>query len=100
MERRLLTNIGASSVSACLILKSLSWLSDKLNIQSKLKNLNIPILVMHGRNDNIVPFEMGKEIFNNSKEPKFKYFNDIDDHMMDYNVDLIKSINKFIESLN
>lgn len=75
-------------------------LKDKFDSESKLKSLNTPILVMHGRNDNIVPFEMGKEIFNNSKEPKFKYFNDIDDHMMDYNVDLIKSINKFIESLN
>ena len=75
-------------------------LKDKFDTESKLKSLNTPILVMHGRKDNIVPFEMGKEIFNNSKEPKFKYFNDIDDHMMDYNVDLIKSINKFIESLN
>ena len=39
----------------------------------------------------------GPEMANN---PKFKYFNDYDDHMMEYNSDLTNSINTFINNLN
>ena len=55
---------------------------------------------MHGEQDTIVPFEMGKRIYEISLQPKYKYFNEIDDHMMDYNSQLIQSINQFIKSLN
>ena len=55
---------------------------------------------MHGKKDTIVPFEMGEEMFNKSNNPKFKYFNEVDDHMMDYNSDLISSLKNFVEGLN
>ena len=55
---------------------------------------------MHGKKDKIVPFKMGQEMFNKSNNPKYYYFNDLDDHMMDYNNQLITNINKFIKSLN
>ena len=55
---------------------------------------------MHGKKDKIVPFHMGKEIFENLLEPKFSYFIDYDDHMMDYNEDLIKAIKNFLERLS
>ena len=75
-------------------------LKDKYDSENKLHMIDIPILIMHGYKDTIVPFEMGKEMFTKSNDPKFKYFNEMDDHMMDYNSDLISSIENFIEGLN
>ena len=66
----------------------------------KLKNINIPILVMHGKKDKIVPFYMGKKIFELANEPKYSYFPKYDDHMMEFNKDLRSSIKAFIDSLN
>jgi hypothetical protein len=43
---------------------------------------------------------MGKAIYDNLSEPKFSYFNDQDDHNMEYNEDLIKTIKNFVESLS
>tara|TARA_X000000368_G_scaffold29712_1_gene22245 strand:+ start:2021 stop:2809 length:789 start_codon:yes stop_codon:yes gene_type:complete len=75
-------------------------LNDKYETIKKIKNLRSPILIMHGKKDKIVPFSMGKKIYNLSNNPKFKYFNDYDDHMMEYNSDLTNSINTFINNLN
>ena len=75
-------------------------LKDKYESENKLKKINAPILIMHGKKDTIVPFEMGEGMFNKSNNPKFKYFNEVDDHMMDYNKELISSIKDFIQSLN
>ena len=71
-----------------------------MKVKKKLKNLKSSILVMHGKKDKIVPFYMGKEIYENLPEPKFSYFNDYDDHMMEYNEDLIKAIKNFLERLS
>ena len=43
---------------------------------------------------------MGKTIFENANKPKYSYFNDYDDHMMEYNQDLINSIENFVEQLS
>ena len=69
-------------------------------VEQKIKNLKSPLLVMHGKNDKIVPFYMGENIFNMANNPKFKYFTDIDDHMMDFDEKLINEIDLFINSLN
>ena len=74
-------------------------LKDKYETLKKLKNINIPILVMHGKKDKIIPFHMGKKIYDSANEPKFFYFSKEDDHMMDYNDDLLKSLSNFIESI-
>jgi len=55
---------------------------------------------MHGKEDKIVPFYMGKKIYDLANEPKFKYFTDMDDHMMNFDEKLIKQIDLFIKSLN
>ena len=39
------------------------FLKDRYETIKKLKNIKIPILVMHGENDKIVPFKMGKKGF-------------------------------------
>ena len=75
-------------------------LKDKYESDKKIQNIISPILVMHGEADKIVPFWMGEKIFQLANEPKYSYFSKYDDHMMDFNNDLINSIKSFIQSLN
>ena len=75
-------------------------LKDKYKSINKIKNIHFPVLVMHGKRDKVVPFEMGKKIFYSANLPKFSYFSDYDDHMMEYNELLIKKLELFIGSLN
>ena len=74
-------------------------LKDRYETIKKLKNIKIPILVMHGKKDKIVPFHMGEQIFEKANEPKFSYFPDNDDHMMDYNEDLLKTLSIFFKTI-
>jgi fermentation-respiration switch protein FrsA (DUF1100 family) len=74
-------------------------LKDRYETVKKLKNIKIPILVMHGKKDKIVPFHMGQKVFEIANEPKFSYFPEEDDHMMDYNKNLLKALNNFFQSL-
>jgi hypothetical protein len=75
-------------------------LKDKYKNDKKIKNVNIPVLVMHGEADQIVPFWMGKKVFNLANEPKYLYFTKTDDHMMEYDEKLVLALKSFIESLN
>jgi fermentation-respiration switch protein FrsA (DUF1100 family) len=75
-------------------------LKDKYENQKKIKNINIPILVMHGEADKIVPFWMGKKIFDLANNPKYSYFTKHDDHMMEYDEQLITALKRFFISLN
>jgi len=75
-------------------------LKDKYESKKKIKNIKSPILIMHGEVDKIVPFRMGKKMFELANEPKFSYFSKYDDHMMEFNKDLVNSISLFIKSLN
>ncbi len=75
-------------------------LKDKYDNQKKIKNINIPVLVMHGEVDQIVPFWMGKKIYEMANQPKYSYFTKFDDHMMEYDEKLLFKLEKFIKSLN
>ena len=75
-------------------------LKDKYESEKKIKNIKTPLLVMHGKKDKIVPFYMGEKIFNIANKPKFKYFTDMDDHMMYFDDKLINEINSFINKLD
>ncbi|RZO47970.1 MAG: alpha/beta hydrolase [Candidatus Pelagibacterales bacterium] len=75
-------------------------LKDKYESDKKIKNINSPILIMHGKVDNIVPFHMGKKMYELANEPKYSYFSEYDDHMMEYNKTLLKALKNFISSLN
>ena len=75
-------------------------LKDKYQSSTKIKNINSPILVMHGKVDKLVPFHMGKKMYELANEPKYSYFSEYDDHMMEYNETLLKELKKFIYSLN
>tara|TARA_B110001452_G_C15204401_1_gene417809 strand:- start:38 stop:859 length:822 start_codon:yes stop_codon:yes gene_type:complete len=75
-------------------------LKDKYESEKKIKNVKSPILVMHGKVDKIVPFWMGKKIYKIANEPKYSYFSEYDNHMMDYNENLLLALKNFIDSLN
>ena len=44
--------------------------------------------------------QMGKKMFELANNPKYSYFPKNDDHMLEYNDDLINSIKSFLKSLN
>jgi fermentation-respiration switch protein FrsA (DUF1100 family) len=75
-------------------------LKDKYESDKKIQNIKSPVLIMHGEKDKIVPFWMGEKMFQLANEPKHSYFSKYDDHMMDFNNELINSIKLFLKSLN
>ena len=75
-------------------------LKDKYKNDKKIKNINTPIFVMHGEADQIVPFWMGKKIYEIANQPKYSYFTKNDDHMMEFDENLVLALNAFIKSLN
>ena len=75
-------------------------LKDKFDSIKKLNLIESPILIMHGKKDKIVPFNMGLRIYESANNPKFNYFNNNDDHMMDFNEDMISSLKNFIKYIN
>ena len=75
-------------------------LKDKYESDKKIKNIKSPILIMHGEVDTIVPFWMGKEMYELANEPKYSYFPKYDDHMLEYNENLLNILKDFIKGLN
>jgi fermentation-respiration switch protein FrsA (DUF1100 family) len=74
-------------------------LKDRFDSKNKIKKINSPILIMHGKQDNIVPQKMGLELFENANNPKFSYFPENDDHMMEYNNELLSKIKNFFNKI-
>ena len=72
-------------------------LKDRYENYKKIKNINIPILIMHGEQDTIVPFKMGKKMYQLANEPKYSYFTKHDDHMMVFDGPMIKTLKNFIQ---
>ena len=75
-------------------------LKDRYENDKKIKNINIPLLVMHGEKDQIIPFKMGKKIYEIANQPKYSYFTKYDDHMMEYDEKLVFALRSFMKSLN
>ena len=71
-------------------------IKDRYDSLKKIKSINTPILIMHGKKDDIVPFKMGEELFDQANQPKFSYFSENDDHMMEFNDQLLNSLKKFL----
>ena len=75
-----------------MLIDTTGRLQNKKNLMEeykKIKNVNIPILIMHGEKDTIVPYKMGKKMYQLANEPKYSYFTKQYDHMMEYNKPLI-----------
>ena len=75
-------------------------LKDRYENEKKVRSINIPIMIMHGEKDTIVPFSMGKKIFEIANEPKYSYFTNYDNHMMEYDENLVLALKSFLRSLN
>ena len=75
-------------------------LKDKFESYKKIKNIFIPVLIMHGTVDKIVPYDMGKKMYELANEPKFFYSQEYGDHMVEYDEKLLFELKKFIQSLN
>ena len=70
---------------------------DRYNSIKKIKKINSPILVLHGKADTLVPYYMGKKIYDNANEPKYSYFPTFDNHMMAYDQDMINALKSFLD---
>ena len=75
-------------------------LKDKFESYKKITNISVPVLIIHGKVDKIVPFAMGKKMYELANEPKFFYSQEYGDHMVDYDEKLLLALKKFIQSLN
>ena len=71
-------------------------LKDKYESEKKIKNIKTPVLIMHGKKDNIVPFYMGKKLFEIANKPKKFLQIEEDDHMLSFNDSLLLEIKNFI----
>ena len=71
-------------------------LKDKYESEKKIKNIKTPILIMHGKKDDIVPFYMGKKLFEIANKPKKFLQIEEDDHMLSFNDNLLLEIQNFI----
>ncbi len=51
-----------------------SWFVDStFNLEEKLSHISLPLLVIHGENDTIVPLKYGKQVFERARQPKSWY---------------------------
>ena len=75
-------------------------LRDKFESYKKINNIFVPVLIMHGKVDKIVPYDMGKKMYELANEPKFFHLQEYGDHMVEYDEKLLLALKKFIQSLN
>ena len=75
-------------------------LKDKFESHKKIKKLSSPVLIIHGKVDKIVPYSMGKKMYELANEPKFFYSQEYGDHMLEYDENLLIALRQFIQSLN
>ena len=73
---------------------------DRYNSIKKIKKINSPILVLHGKADTLVPFYMGKKIYESANEPKYSYFPTFDNHMMAYDQSMINALKNFLNIIS
>ena len=75
-------------------------LKDKFESEKKIDKISVPIFIIHGKVDKIVPYVMGKKMFELANEPKFFHSQEYGDHMVEYDEKLLSALKLFIQSLN
>ena len=75
-------------------------LKDKFESYKKINKITIPVFIIHGKVDKIVPYTMGKKMYELANEPKYFFSQEYGDHMVDYDEKLLSDLKKFIEGLN
>ena len=75
-------------------------LKDKFESYKKITDISVPVLIIHGKVDRIVPYAMGEKMYELANKPKFFYSQEYGDHMIEYDERLLLTLKKFIQSLN
>ena len=75
-------------------------LKDKFESYKKINKIKIPVFIIHGKVDKIVPYVMGKKMYELANEPKYFFSQEYGDHMVEYDEKLLLDLKKFITSLN
>lgn len=80
------------------------WLvGDSLNSLDKIGNIDCPKLFIHGDQDEVIPYEMGKKLFEKAKEPKTFYRVKGGDHnsMLDIaGEEFLQRVSKFLSTID
>ena len=74
----------------------------KYDSLSKIKRINVPLLVLHGDRDEVVPYQLGRELFEAANEPKQFYTIENAGHNDTYIIGgegYIAALERFIQSL-
>ncbi len=72
---------------------------DRYRSIDKVKNINSPILVIHGSNDQLIPLQMGKDVFAAANEPKY-FLQTTDDHTIAFDDEVVFVIKEFFSKIN
>ncbi|MEE9165049.1 MAG: alpha/beta hydrolase [Nitrospinota bacterium] len=75
------------------------FIKTKFNSDEKIKNIACPKLFIHGNKDNIVPFKLGRKLFEAAPKPKEFYEIDGADHNDTYIIggnEYFRVINQFL----
>ena len=74
------------------------WLVlDRYDIINKVKNINSPLLVLHGLKDKIISIEFGKRVFNSAPKPKEALYIPNAGHNNLYEFDTYKKVISFLK---
>ena len=73
------------------------WLVlDRFEILGIINKIKSPLLIIHGKKDDVINIELGKEVFNSAPEPKETLFIDEASHNNLYEFNIFKKILNFI----
>jgi len=79
------------------------WLvGARFNLTDRLKHVSVPILVIHGDQDEIVPIHLGRQVFEAAKDPKAFYLVPGADHNNLYHVGgrpYFQMLKRFVEEV-
>jgi fermentation-respiration switch protein FrsA (DUF1100 family) len=72
---------------------------DKFDNERKIKELELPVLIIHGNNDKFVPYSHGRDLYYEAKQSKTRQFKSIKgkDQNIPWNDDYLLSVQDFID---
>lgn len=75
-------------------------LKDKFDSISKIKDLNMPLLILHGDQDKVIDLKHGEELFEHASEPKFMHIFKGANHSNLYDYNAIDVVDSFLANKN
>lgn len=72
---------------------------NRFESQRKIVNCHGPIFITHGTSDRVIPFEMGRKLYETAQEPKQFYPLNGHDHCDPAGVDFYDELKRFMESV-